>query len=557
MLTEIRCDKFRAAHQKIHFNIGLNTVLGSKGGNNAIGKSTLLLIIDFCFGGDSYIKLSSDVFKSSHVGHHRIDFTFCFERNYYFSRFTNNEKYVSQYNANYKSEIKKLTITEFRSWLSEQYNLEMLPQGVRIKAICEHFFRVSGCNNSNPNEPLRVSTLKSWEQTDFLMALLDKYKTLSDVKSAAEEFGIDASKLLNTGTDKNFSGQLEQIEQERNMLLLRLEREQRKYEDAQLSLLGFDNETDDKIRALLLELKQCGSRRSVLRSQYIAIQNNLNRSGSDIVRDFSPLLRYFPNANVIELAEVEDFHQAIGSVLSEGIKNEIARLKPQIAYYDRELARLKAALAETNVAKKNLEQSLAECVNIKVKINELNAKEKKIHDEREQQHQRIEAQKKLSKLLSAQTIVLEEAEELVTEEMKRINSEITLETELPPRLCLSAKKDFDFHTIDNRSDGTACKSLVIFDLAMLTLTPVPAIIHDSNTLVHIEIPYLEKIIEFYNGTIARLNKQVFIAFDKAENYSPETQKLIAETARVHLSDTDVLFNIPPWSKQTKILKETL
>ena len=47
MLTEIICDKF--IQEKIVFKNGLNVVLGDEESSNSIGKSTLLLIIDFIF----------------------------------------------------------------------------------------------------------------------------------------------------------------------------------------------------------------------------------------------------------------------------------------------------------------------------------------------------------------------------------------------------------------------------------------------------------------------------------------------------------------------------
>ena len=52
MLREIYCDKF---HQKrIVFNPGLSVVLGTNTGDNSIGKSTFLLIVDYVFGGSTY-----------------------------------------------------------------------------------------------------------------------------------------------------------------------------------------------------------------------------------------------------------------------------------------------------------------------------------------------------------------------------------------------------------------------------------------------------------------------------------------------------------------------
>ena len=41
---------------RIDFDEGLNVVLGSNTGTNSIGKSSLLLLIDFAFGGDSFFK---------------------------------------------------------------------------------------------------------------------------------------------------------------------------------------------------------------------------------------------------------------------------------------------------------------------------------------------------------------------------------------------------------------------------------------------------------------------------------------------------------------------
>lgn len=91
MLKEIQCDKFAPDHRVIRFNSGLNTVLGSAGGSNAIGKSTFLWIIDYVFGGESYYSLNDDIKKE--IGSHIIYFTFEFDKQpYYFYRSTDDPK---------------------------------------------------------------------------------------------------------------------------------------------------------------------------------------------------------------------------------------------------------------------------------------------------------------------------------------------------------------------------------------------------------------------------------------------------------------------------------
>ena len=62
MLKELYCESFKEngkIRDKIVFSEGLNVVLGEKVNgeeHNSIGKSTLLLIIDYIFGGKNYKK---------------------------------------------------------------------------------------------------------------------------------------------------------------------------------------------------------------------------------------------------------------------------------------------------------------------------------------------------------------------------------------------------------------------------------------------------------------------------------------------------------------------
>ena len=52
MLREIVCDKFK--NNRIEFHNGLNVILGTNEGDNSIGKSSFLLIIDFVYGVNTY-----------------------------------------------------------------------------------------------------------------------------------------------------------------------------------------------------------------------------------------------------------------------------------------------------------------------------------------------------------------------------------------------------------------------------------------------------------------------------------------------------------------------
>ena len=74
MLVEIYCNEF--SQKTIKFKEGLNVVLGTNIGDNSIGKSTFMLIIDFVFGGDDYTN-AKDILRN--VKDHSIFFKFEFD----------------------------------------------------------------------------------------------------------------------------------------------------------------------------------------------------------------------------------------------------------------------------------------------------------------------------------------------------------------------------------------------------------------------------------------------------------------------------------------------
>ncbi len=59
MLVKVHCNKFR--EQTIEFHEGLNVVLGDEKATNSIGKSSMLMVLDFVFGGTSLTEHNSDI----------------------------------------------------------------------------------------------------------------------------------------------------------------------------------------------------------------------------------------------------------------------------------------------------------------------------------------------------------------------------------------------------------------------------------------------------------------------------------------------------------------
>lgn len=96
--------------------------------SNSIGKSTMLLIIDYVFGGDTYAK--SDVID--HIGQHEICFCFEFgEVNSYYKRKTTQSKTVFVTDAHYENE-KELSLDDYRKNYSSfiTYMMKTYPSAI-------------------------------------------------------------------------------------------------------------------------------------------------------------------------------------------------------------------------------------------------------------------------------------------------------------------------------------------------------------------------------------------------------------------------------------------
>ena len=143
MLVKIECDKFLdhgKTRDPITFHEGVNAIFGD-GKKNSLGKSTFLLIIDFCFGGKDYVNIESETINI--IGHHTIYFDFIDHGKLrYFSRSTKNKgATISEYmDANHQIEKNTYDLQTFNKILLSIYDLSDL--NLTMRAIVSKFFRI-------------------------------------------------------------------------------------------------------------------------------------------------------------------------------------------------------------------------------------------------------------------------------------------------------------------------------------------------------------------------------------------------------------------------------
>lgn len=535
MLARIKSAIF--VEKIIDFHEGLNVVLGDNNGSNSIGKSTLLMIIDFIFGGNTYTSHNSDVVAN--LGHHEFGFTLKFNSyEYHFVRGTENPDVVYKSNKKYEK-LDQMKVNDYTKKLKRLYELES--NQLTFRAAVSTYSRVWGKENNNVKKPLHSFAQESFSQTiTNLIKLFNKYdaielqdkelKNLEDQKQVLNKAGRHKliPKITKTKFDKNIK-EMEYLTKE----IGRLGR----------SAYSPSGDISEIVSDEMISLRERKKKLIDEREYYIS---RLNRTTKTIKKSagagFENLLEFFPNVNVEKLQNIESFHQGISSILSEELENAKQELANKINELEKAI----------DIVIKNQEQLLNpdEALNVFIdNLIELSSRLKSLQLENEYYRKlsgiKGDIDTKKGELEVLKEKIINEINKAINTKLKEINDLIHEDKRTAPKLNLTYSK-YDYEFFDNTGTGKAYTNLIIFDLAILILTKIPFIMHDSFLFKNIEKEAVEQIIKFYNS----MSKQVFIAIDIIDMYNKETQNILEEKKAILLSK-DKLLTTLDWRDSSK------
>lgn len=557
MLYEIECEKFAkkvngqlVPRGRIQLREGLNTVLGDKAAQNSIGKSTFLLVVDFCFGGDDYI--NPKICKAKEKLHsHTINFAFKFgNRIDYFCRSTKTPSEIGICDSDYKVQ-RTQTLKEFKDYLLEAYGITT--PSISFREMVGRFLRIYGRENYAERYPLKYGDVKpeasieTLEKMFNVFAFIEEYKSVYDDKSKRTKVRDDATKLgemTNVArTKKEYNANEKEIERLKAELQKLMDRE-----DAELSQEETDNlDKASEIRGQLTVLKR---RRSRLVSQLNAVKANMSGGLVPVEEDLSELSEFFPDVDVQRLSQIEHFHDKMQRILSQEMGDEIAQLQILIDAVSTEMRRLQEEQRKLGVPVTVSKKFMDRVVELQRQIDILTAKNKAYDKTAKLKIEKKDAKTKLEDVRETQLQVVETS---INQEMTRLNDYIYGGERYAPTIKFgnsrSGKPTYDFWTEDDTGAGTNFKGLIIFDLALLRLTELPVIAHDSNIFKNIADLPIDKIMELYNQS----KKQIFIAFDKEDTFYDVTRDIVHSTKIIELHENGgELFG---WSWAKKAARE--
>ncbi len=532
MLVEIFCDQFKDhgnPRGRIPLHSGLNVVLGSDSGSNSIGKSTFLMVIDFIFGGTDYIDRLTDV--QTEVGVHTIFFAFAFNDGlHYFGRSTGEYNEILCCDADYRVlEGKDISLDDYADFLSREYKLKL--PGLTLRNAVGRFIRVYKRETLDEEHPLHQAKQETAKiAIEGLLKILDLFSGISEHSKIAKDAKDRYTTFKNAQKYQYIPFVRTQTEYNNNEmrfaeLTIQAEDLVRKSSGG---LLDLDSVQAEQLSLLQSSLSNYKRQRSRLMAQLRAIRVDKDLGQKKFKRNYEDLQRFFPEVDLLRIETIEEFHKQLANILKDEFSEAEDNLTATIDLIETEMMTIEASIAEigvvTDLSKAVLEQYSA----INKEIKTLRAANDNFLETKKLSETAKAYEESLNIMVREQISLMQLS---INTEMVKINSEIYDGKKTAPSLNISDASHYSFFTPRDGGTGSQYKGLVVFDMAMLNLTNLPLLVHDSVMLKHISDEAIERILLLYSKT----SKQVFIAMDKEGSYTEEAQKIMEKTKILQLS----------------------
>lgn len=544
MLIEMTSPVFKEKGERrppIRFKEGLNVVLGKEDGENSIGKSSALLAIDFVFGGDTY--LHSDGVK--HIGPHTIFFTFLFNgKEYRFARNTASSDEIHHCSESYELTGAVWSKREFTDWLKERYAIDF--PGLSFRETVSSFFRVYGKENLDERRPPKGLPGGGMRKSiEVLVKLFNRY---GDVQIYSDRLEEQKNKLTAFREARKYRFVPDLVggktQYEDNLIQIRSLQ-------AQLDNLTLEQITDhteedieksrmkSQLQATKLRAEtKLQSKQRRLELLKMSLEYGLYPTEADL----SALQEFFPSVNLRKLYEVENYHKKLATILDEQFVAERQSVEMEISLLQSYIKELQKQITDLGFVGNLSKEFLDRHSEIKGKIDAIRLQNEAYLTLTDLQDAKRRADDMLKRGIED---ILSEIERALNDKMKEFNDTLFVDSRKAPQIRFHEYNSYEFETPDDTGTGSNYKGMVVYDLAMLYLTALPTIAHDSLILKNISDGAVNGIMKIY----AASKKQVFIAFDKQAAYRPDTQKILSDNTVLKLSDNNCELYGQSWNKE--------
>lgn len=536
MLIEIRSEVFRLA--AIKFHKGLNVVLGDSVATNSIGKSTLLMLVDFSFGGESF--LSNDGGAIENLGHHSYFITYEFGgEKFIFKRGTFKPDLVYACSSDYE-EQEVLSLEHYKSFLKARYKLDSFD--LSFRSIISLYSRVWGKDNLDVKKPLHSHPSNNGgECIEKLVKLFERFMSIKELSEKLKEKNSE-KQALSSAFKKKFIPKISKTQYKKN--LKEIDRIQTEIEDIKSNLAKYAINLSEIASKEVLELKEQKdlllNGKTSITSRLSRVRNNLSQSKYIKSKHLSSLKSFFPNVNEEKIVEIEEFHCDITRILKSELRTSERELQEDLDSITNEILKLDEKIGQ-KISKFDNPEIIVDRVydssnSHKETISENGFFETEVDIRESVKDIKVDLKNEKEKILKF-------IEDLINDKIKSLVTFTYSKNHKSPELILN-DKSYHYKIIDNTGTGTAYSNLLLLDIAIFETTKLPILVHDSLLYKNIEYDAVSNFIDLY----LKQEKQSFIAIDEIEKYGKETKTKLEKQKVVKLSNQEVLY-ITDWRER--------
>jgi uncharacterized protein YydD (DUF2326 family) len=527
MLKYIECEWF--TEKKITFKPKLNIIVGDRVNSNSIGKSTLLKVIDFIYGGDTLITHGKDVAET--LGHHSYFFMLSLDKEYTFERNTSTPLSVTLHNLDGSRDTWELE--KYLDFLKIHYTQSI--QDLSFRGAVSPVTRVWGRPNLEVTLPLHnFRSQRGGECIDWVIKVFQRYDSLSDVSSRLSALQSEKTSL-NGAANKNIIPRITKTEYNKNKkqieschVRLNAIREELSVLAISVNELIDESVVEQKVRKnSLLDIKM------TISSELQRVKTNLEANKNISKRGFQPLLEIIPSLNIEKLDTIESFHNGLTRILRKEIKEKENELTQQLKIIEDEIHECNKSMAKALSQSGNPAFIVDSVIDISLELSKL-SKENELYEKFSFLTENIKTLKKNLKDLKTQ--ILEVLQASLNKDIAALVAFIYGEARVSPKLTLNAES-YSYEIPKDTGTGKAYSNLILLDTSLLRHTSIPFLLHDSLLFKNVENKAIENILHVYQ----QLWQQSFISLDGEIVESGSANALVDSCAVIRLSATKLLY----------------
>lgn len=531
MLREIESDAFRVP--KVEFHLGLNVVIGDAAAANSIGKSSLLMVIDFIFGGADLLDKNDDIVPN--IGHHEYRFAFEFDgQKHHFKRATELSEFVIECDAQY-NQIKPLTVAQYTDWLIQAYATPKI--SLSFRSMVAPYSRVWPKDNvTNVHRPLHA--VPSQSASDCINNLIKLFGRFSEVEHSSAVFAQadEHRRVWRKAEGMEFLSRIGKREYEANESALNLISEEVAEIKTNLAqyALNLRAIVDREVMDLAQDKDLLLRERSKVFHQLTRTQQNLQANKHVKSSQLEGLKEYFPDIQVEKLVRIEEFHSAVARLLKQELVQTERTLRLQLNSLDVAIADIDRKVSDRVKGHDNPNVIVDRVYQLSEKWATLKAANKKFEKKEELQKDFVEAKESLE---TVKLTILTDIESAINQELEKLAIDVYGQGANAPKLVLG-QNSYKYEIDNDTGTGTAFANLVLFDLAILSLTELPFLIHDLPLFKNVEHDAVAAFVVEYTKFST---KQIFTVLDEIEKYGATTVDVLRKRCVLELNEQDVLY----------------